>query len=785
MLTRPVRIALYSGIALGVSLTLLAGCERPPGGDANSAPAAPFGGNSGGAPGTTGKTGGKPAGKRPKVAPAAAGSPNVLVVTLDTTRADRLGCYGYTGGQTPTLDGLATGGTRFDRAYCQVPLTLPSHVSLLTSTFPPSNGVRVNGGGRLGDDVPTLATAFQDKGYRTGAFLGAWVLNAAFGLDRGFDVYDDQLGGTARDPATERTADKVADAALAWLNQEPNTPFFAWVHFFDPHFPYEPPQDYRAKLTEPYDGEIAFMDAQLGRIVQWLDAHGARQRTLIIAVGDHGEAFGEHGEVEHGLFLYDTTLHVPLVVAWPGKVPAGSHIATPVRLVDIAPTVLDLLGWAHWPGLQGASFQTAFDTGALEPTPVYAETEYPRTAFGWAGLRAYIDERWKYIRAPQPELYDWQADPNELNNLLATETDAVIAARRGLDALLAEMPARATQRVQLNEQQQRTLGSLGYVGSGRVPTSAPADETRLRDPKVAAPIARAAREAQLLYGENQFARAAELLAPLVLQSPESTELHTLLGKACFKIGRLPEAEHELRAALAADPNDAENLFYLGDALFGQKRLDEAIASYEQAVTVGDHALAHNRLGTICVQRKQLPQAEAHFRRCVELRPDSANALTNLAGVLAETNRHAEALQLLRAALQQDPKYTPAYDGLSRALLQANRRTEAIALLREGMQALPQEVGLQRRLVMLLATTPPQAGGAPDDAVALAQALCERAANDAENWDTLGLAHAARNDFTNAATAAEKGLALAQEQKNAALAARLRQHLEAYKAGKRP
>jgi len=339
--------------------------------------------------------------------------------------------------------------------------------------------------------------------------------------------------------------------------------------------------------------------------------------------------------------------------------------------------------------------------------------------------------------------------------------------------------------VKFNEQQERALNSLGYVGGGAVPTSAPSDDAQLRDPKVGAPIARAAREAQLLFGENKFIEAAQILAPLVLQSPESTELHTLLGKTLFRIGRLSEAEHELRAALAADPNNADNLFYLGDVLFGQKRLEDAIASYKQAVAVGDHALAHNRLGTICVQRRQLPQAEAHFRRCVELRPDSANALTNLAGLLAETKRFEEAEKLLYEAVKQDPLYTPAYDGLSRILIQNNLRPEAIALLRQAARALPQETDLQRRLIMLLATTPPRAGGAPDEAVVLAQALCERFADDAENWDTLGLAHAARNDLASAVAAAEKGLALAQEQKQAEPAARIRKHLEAYQAGRRP
>jgi arylsulfatase A-like enzyme len=224
--------------------------------------------------------------------------PNVLLITTDTTRADRLGCYGYADAQTPALDALATSGVRCAQAFCQVPLTLPSHVSLMTSTDPPSNGIHVNGGSVLGDTLPTLAGTFKDHGYRTGAFVGAWVLNAGFGLSRGFDHYDDNLGD--EDTAglySQRSGEEVCDAALAWLGQHAEAPFFAWVHFFDPHRPYTPPSPFREKLADPYDGEIAFMDTQIARLMDWLEARDLRQRTLIVVAGDHGEAFGERGEM--------------------------------------------------------------------------------------------------------------------------------------------------------------------------------------------------------------------------------------------------------------------------------------------------------------------------------------------------------------------------------------------------------------------------------------------------------------------------------------------------------
>ncbi|MHC4698055.1 MAG: sulfatase, partial [Planctomycetota bacterium] len=250
----------------------------------------------------------------------AAGS-NVLLITLDTTRADRLGCYGYDAAGTPTMDALAQSGVRFEQAFCQVPLTLPSHASLLTGLCPPSIGVRINGATRLGSDVPTLADVFRQHGYRTGAFIAAPVLGSAFGLGRGFDLYDEDMRDAvdADGLNVERRADSVCDAALAWLKESPAEAFFAWVHFFDPHAPYEPPADLAQRFADAYDGEIAFVDSQVRRLVEWLDGAGLSDRTMIVLVGDHGEGLSEHGEGEHGFFVYDATMQVPLILSLPAR----------------------------------------------------------------------------------------------------------------------------------------------------------------------------------------------------------------------------------------------------------------------------------------------------------------------------------------------------------------------------------------------------------------------------------------------------------------------------------
>ena len=411
-------------------------------------------------------------------------APNVLLITLDTVRADHLGCYGYSKAQTPVLDALAASGVRFEQALCQVPLTLPSHASLLTSTYPPSNGLRFNAAGILSKNVPTIAESFQARGYRTGGFVAANVLDSAFGLNRGFECYDDKFEN-ARDASwvrPERPADEVCNAALAWLARPSPKPFFAWVHFFDAHAPYEPPSPFREKLADPYDGEIAFVDSQVRRLVDWLDAAKCRDRTLIVAVGDHGEAFGEHGETTHGIFLYDTTLRVPLILSYPPRLPTGKVVRTGARLIDVTPTILDLMNWSPGPALQGESLVPLLTAESAAPLPAYSETDYPRASFGWAPLRAYTTQQWKYIEAPRPELYDRAADPGEMTNLVADRPDVVTQLQRELKDLSAGMIRRDAEAVTLDDRSTRALMSLGYVGATAAPAGAEDTQTR-RDPK--------------------------------------------------------------------------------------------------------------------------------------------------------------------------------------------------------------------------------------------------------------------------------------------------------------
>jgi len=390
----------------------------------------------------------------------------VVVVTIDTLRADRLGCYGYTRIETPNLDKLASGGALFENAISQAPLTPPSHASIFTGTYPVVHKVRNTGGFVLNSKYTTIAEVLQQKGWDTAAFIGAAVLKKNFGLDQGFALYDDQMPREAgRDVSTEypeRSAAAVVDRALSWLGSRPGgKPFFLWVHVFDPHTPYNPPTPFREKYSgQPYDGEVAYTDQQLGRLFDAID----KQNTLVVVLSDHGESLSEHGEYEHGVFLYDSTLRIAFLLSGP-DIPKGLRVKQQVRSIDVLPTVLGLLGIKTPPEAQGVNLEPVFAGREVRTTYSYSETLFPKINLGWTELRAIRTKRWKYIRAPKPELYDLENDPGESTNVIgnfpkeAAELEArlkvVIGGDTGPEKVESQMTSQATME---------QLRSLGYVG---------------------------------------------------------------------------------------------------------------------------------------------------------------------------------------------------------------------------------------------------------------------------------------------------------------------------------
>ena len=347
---------------------------------------------------------------------------NALVVTVDTIRADRVGAYGFQDVETPVMDSLADEGILFEAAYGPTPLTLPSHTSLMTGTYPVHHGVRDNGGFVVPEDLETLAELFQSNGYRTGGFVSAYVLDARWGLDQGFDAYYDEFDVTGQRVVAmggvQRPADEVIDEAIAWLD-DGEGPFFLWVHLYDPHAPYEPPEPYRSLYAgRPYLGEIAFTDSQIGRLLEHVEERGERDRTFVALAGDHGESLGEHGEVQHGLFVYEGAIRVPLIFWTPFDAYRGVRRAEPVSLVDVAPTLLEMTGIPVPRRAHGASLVSRFDPRTeVEAPPVYSESWYGRLHYGWSDLRALIDGTTKLIESSEPELYDLQDDPGEERDL--------------------------------------------------------------------------------------------------------------------------------------------------------------------------------------------------------------------------------------------------------------------------------------------------------------------------------------------------------------------------------
>ena len=708
--------------------------------------------------------------------------PNVLLITFDTTRADRLGCYGYSGARTPVLDALARSGVRFEHAYAQAPLTLASHAALLTGTYPAVNGLHVNAEARLAPEVPTLAERLRAKGYRTGAFVSSFVLDAAFGLDRGFDVYDDELQGGADSARfrAERPANLAADAALAWLGRQDPAPFFAWVHFYDPHSPHEAPAEYAGKFANAYDAEIAFADAQAGRLIEWLRSAGLTEKTLVVVAGDHGEAFGEHDEVEHGLFVYDATVRVPLIVAWPGRLPAGETRRADVQLVDLYPTIVELARADAGAVANGESLVGLLRADGRATRPAYGESRYGQLGYGWAPLRYLVLERFKLIDAPRPELFDREADPGELHNLWDERPDEGAALRAKLEALEAGLAPAVAQRVDLDPASRAKLESLGYVPPApRAESGGPA-----ADPKDMLEIFRGHFRANGLIAAGRWDEAASLLETLVAASPRSYDLYEDLGWAYLSLGRAADAERAYRESLTALPGHAERLWGLAESLRRQNRLGEAIDVFQRSlVQRPEFGEAHLGLALAYAARGEPQAALEHAKRHTEINPGSTIAWSNLATLATQLGRNDEAVAASERLLALAPADPQAHYLHWDTLRAAGRRDEELGALRRAHQAFPDEWLFTCLLAWRLAVTPGQDGAALDEALELARQAVRVNPTHPRSFDTLAAAQAARGSFPEAVEAGTRALALLQGPDAKSLGDEIRARLALYRAGR--
>jgi arylsulfatase A-like enzyme/Tfp pilus assembly protein PilF len=608
-----------------------------------------------------------------------AARPNILLITLDTTRADHLGAYGYARAKTPNLDRLAASGVLFERAITAAPLTLPAHASLLTGRYPFRHGVRNNGSFTLADTTPTLATAFHAAGYRTAAFVSAFVLDRRYGLARGFEVYDDRL-------ELERGAADTVKAAGDWLvaaTSDPR-PFFVWVHLYDPHDPYEPPPPFKAAFADsPYDGEIAYADQQIGELLGRLHASG-RDGSLVVAVaGDHGESLGEHGEATHGLFVYESAIRIPMTVGG-ANLPRGQRVSALVRGVDLAPTLLDAAALPPLADIDGRSLvPLARGTGA-GPQDAYSETYFPQLYMNWAPLRSLQDARWKFIDAPSPELYDVQNDAGERANLAANDPARTATFRRAVVAAAggAERPA-ATARV--DRETAEKLAALGYIGAAVAPADQ-ADEASRPDPKAMIDVFNQLRDANTALQHRQFAAAAHAARGVLARDRDNAFATMILARADLEEGRYREAADGYRRYATLVPASADAHHWRAIALSRLGDVEQAIAEEDAAIGLdANDADAHELRGGLLASRGRTDAAVADLRAAVALAPDRAAFHVGLARVFLDTGKLADADAEIRRALALQPTNLDALAAQA-SLLVAQGQPDAARLAFERVLA---------------------------------------------------------------------------------------------------
>ncbi len=618
---------------------------------------------------------------------------NVLLVTIDTLRRDRLGAYGNMNGLTPNLDRLSSSGVRVAHAFSHAPMTLPAHSSIFTGRTPRSHGVHDNGTFRLDDGIPTLATVLHDAGYRTGAFVGAFVLAARFGLARGFDTYDDRFShdnnGSTFGYAERRAAD-VIGAAGDWVVQPGAKPWFAWVHLFDPHAPYDAPPEYRAGRA-PYDAEVAYTDAMVGRLLDRLRAGHALDHTLIVVTADHGESLGDHGEATHGLFAYDATLAVPWILSGPDI--RAAVIDRPAGHADILPTVVDLVGVPAPSDLDGESLARAPSANR----PIEFEALDANLTRGWAPLTGIVSEGWKYIELPLPELYDLAADPGETRNLADREVTRREAMARTL-AGRSRRPAGPAADPGVNEDAAARLRSLGYATATAVPRRA---YTESDDPKRTVALNEQFNAALGEFTAGQRDAALATLMAVIRQRPDFQTARTSAATILLGAGRAGDAVALLRAAPAPQP---DILAKLGAALRETGDLQGAATAFEQSRDAGNkNPELFNDLGVLYGRLQRPAEGRAQLLELLRRDPNAAGVWNNLGVLELSTGRGADAADAFRHAVRVDPSMADAWLGLGASLVERDR-AGAIEAWRHAERLRPHDYDLLFNLGMSLADT---------------------------------------------------------------------------------
>ena len=632
---------------------------------------------------------------------------NVIVVTLDTTRADRLGAYGFEGVQTPAIDSLARKGILFQHAYAVTPLTLPSHTSLFSGTYPPHHGVRDNGGFIVPDELTTLAEIFKSSGYDTGGFVAAYVLDARWGLDQGFDTYVDDfdvkgqrfisMGGV------QRPANEVVDAALEWMGQERGAPFFLWVHLYDPHAPYEAPEPYRSRYRDaPYLAEIAFTDNQVGRLIESLEMAGKRDETFIVVVADHGESLGDHGEIQHGFFIYEGATHVPLIISTPFEEVAGVEATEIVSLIDVMPTILDMSGLEIPEAVQGQSLTSLFLEGAdAETRFVYSETFYARYHYGWSELAAIQDERYKLIMSSDPELYDLTKDPGETINLVATESELYESLEAAADQFVDEISEGGAggEFMAVDEDTLAKLASLGYIGSF-VPTDEESAE-KLSSPREKIGIYNKSIQARQRMHAEKYDEAEQLLQEILAEDPKVLDVYQSMAQLYDLQERFVEAAEVYKQAIPLKPEDPYAYINLAETQIKLGKVQEAERTALDALDfVEPNAHIYYLLGNVNRMQGRLLESLAYYEQCLGVNPDSATGYSGLAGAYFDLDDLQAAEENARKALSLDNSLPSMHFTLARIHEAEGEPQQAAAEYLKEIEVTPEDVGSHFNLAMI-------------------------------------------------------------------------------------
>ena len=697
---------------------------------------------------------------------------NVLIVTFDTTRADHIGSYGYDKATTPALDRLAREGVLFSEAVAPSPTTLPSHASIMTGLYPVHHGARANNTFRLGDENVTLAEVLSRHGYATGAFVSSIVLDSQFGIDQGFREFDADFpmsDGDRMDAArsiAQRPADQTNERAEAWLRAHADGKFAAWVHYYDPHFPYEAPPPFSDDHSLAYDAEIAFADFHLGRLLALLDELQVTERTLIVVAGDHGEGLGEHDEFFHSCQLYESTMRVPLVLRCGTRLGNGVHVSAPVSLVDIMPTVLSLLGIQAPDGLDGVDL-----TKPPSPDrPIYVETFQALADHGWASLLGVRTASAKYIYGPESELYDLSSDPFEQRDVVGDRPDLAAAMHERLQALFGadlDLASTAKSTHTLSSADLAKLQSLGYLAGTT------SDATPARDrphPRDMMPLLVQADRALLVYQDEGLDAGIAALEKVCEKHPTFATAFKYLGDKYVQRGDLEAAEDAYIRCIEIRPNDLQPIMALAGLAMTQRNIDEAIDLYREVLTRDPgHFAALNDLGRALRRRGEFSDAAEVLTMALSIYPSDESLPDLVAETYASLGRGGEAVELFRKHLEASPDLPNVRNALAGMIVSPPLLdfAGAIALLREGLELAPDRLTLANNLAYLLAVCPnPQYRRPLQAAVLMEQACQETAFLEPHYMNTLGMVYATMSRFDEAIAMAERARETALASKRA-------------------